>query len=366
MRSKNIKRLKLLSRIPAHKTYYGLQSRNAPLPVNLTLSLLYSCNSRCKTCNVYEKKVDNFTVEEYKKTFSSLGDAPYWFTMSGGEPFLRKDITDICKAAHDICKPGIINIPTNGSLYRIIPERVEEIVTSCPDTDIIINLSLDEVAEEHDRIRGFPGNWQRAMKTYQELDKLRHYSNFTLGIHTVISAFNVQRFPDIYKELIKFKPDSFITEIAEERVELGTVGEPIAPEAQSYERAIDFLLTEMKKDHLKGLAKIARSFRFEYYQMVKSYLTRPRQVIPCYAGVASAQISPDGEVWPCCVRADSMGNLREHNYDFTKVWNSPRAQAIRKSIKNRECACPLANASYTNMLFQPSSLMRVFKSWLLH
>jgi hypothetical protein len=54
-----------------------------------------------------------------------------------------------------------------------------------------------------------------------------------------------------------------------------------------------------------------------------------------------------------------MGNLREHDYDFKKVWNSRSAKNIRKSIKNKECACPLANAGYTNLLVSPKSLLKV-------
>ena len=353
-------KLQLLSRLPRYRRYYRRLKGNPPLPLNVTVSLLYSCNSRCMTCNVYEKRVENFTVDEYRRTFASLGTAPYWFTMSGGEPFLRKDIVDICRAAYDYCQPGIINIPTNGSLYKVIPDRVKQIATYARNTEIIINLSLDEVGAEHDRIRGFSGNWQRAMETYRQLKELsKKHANLTIGIHTVISQFNVARFPEIYRELIQLEPDSYITEVAEERVELGTIGEAITPDANSYAGAIDFLIAEMKKKKPSGVARIAQAFRYEYYRMVKEYLKKPRQVIPCYAGVVSAQISPDGDVWPCCIRADSMGNLRENDYDFYRVWNSPQAMKIRKSIKNRECACPLANAGYTNMLMNVSSLMKV-------
>jgi len=33
-------------------------------------------------------------------------------------------------------------------------------------------------------------------------------------------------------------------------------------------------------------------FRLEYYKMVKQVLKEHRQIIPCYSGFASAQISP--------------------------------------------------------------------------
>jgi hypothetical protein len=88
-------------------------------------------------------------------------------------------------------------------------------------------------------------------------------------------------------------------------------------------------------------------------------LVEKRQVIPCLAGIASAQIAPNGDVWTCCIRAESVGNLREHNYDFRATWSTTRATELRRSIKAGECYCPLANASYTNMLCHPPTLSRV-------
>jgi Iron-sulfur cluster-binding domain len=92
---------------------------------------------------------------------------------------------------------------------------------------------------------------------------------------------------------------------------------------------------------------------------VKRTLREQRQIIPCMAGVASAQIAPNGDVWSCCVRAESMGNLREHGYDFGAVWRSAAAQEMRRSIKAGECFCPLANAAYTNMLLHGPTVMKV-------
>jgi len=77
------------------------------------------------------------------------------------------------------------------------------------------------------------------------------------------------------------------------------------------------------------------------------------------AGVASAQIAPNGDVWTCCIRAESVGNLREHNYDFRSVWTTSHADELRRSIKAGECYCPLANASYTNMLCHVPTLTSV-------
>jgi hypothetical protein len=110
-----------------------------------------------------------------------------------------------------------------------------------------------------------------------------------------------------------------------------------------------------------GVSRVAEAFRVEYYKLVKKILDSQDQVIDCYAGWVSAQIYANGTVWPCCVRADALGNLRDHNYDFREIWFGEKIQQVRRSIAAKECHCPLANASYTNMLHHVPTLYRVGK-----
>ncbi len=351
---------KILLNIPKYKLFKAL-GYPGMLPLNLTVSVTYNCNSRCKTCNVWKKKVNEFSFDEFDSTFKNIGDQPYWFTLSGGEPFLRKDIVDICRSVYENCDPGIINIPTNGILYDRIPGKVEEIVENCKDTHIIINLSLDGIGAQHNDIRCVTDNYEKAMRTYRELRQLE-FPNFELGIHTVISRFNVGEVPKIYGYFQILKPDSYITEIAEERVELGTIGTGVTPDLNDYSRTIDFLANELKKQNFSGVSKITQSFRLQYYELVKKTLKEKRQIIPCYAGFASAQIAPDGDVWSCCIRASPIGNLRDYDYDFRKVWFTEKAAELRKSIKDKDCWCPLANAAYTNMLMNPKLLFKVVEN----
>jgi len=331
------------------------------LPMNLTISVSYRCNSRCKTCNVWQRPNDDFTLEEYEKTFASIGHAAYWFTFSGGEPTLRKDLPEMVELAYRYCRPGIINIPTNGIQDKIIPARIERVLQAAPTSEVIINLSLDGVGEKHDLVRGVKGNFERAMRTYAGLKALKgRYKNFTLGVHTVISNFNIDEFDNIYNFVHgELQPDSFITEIAEERVELDTVGMGITPPVEKYQPVIDRLQQDIRRSEFTGVTRITQAFRDRYYDLVKRTLTEKRQIIPCLAGIASAQIAPNGDVWTCCIRAESMGNLRDYNYDFGTVWRTAKADELRRSIKARECYCPLANASYTNMLCHTPTLASV-------
>ncbi len=328
------------------------------LPLNITVSVTYRCNSRCKTCNIWKKKATEFSLEEYDKTFRGLGKAPFWVTISGGEPFLRKDIVEICNSAYRNCRPEIINIPTNGLLTNEIISKTASIAEKCLHTEIIVNLSIDEIGAKHDEIRGRKGNFKKALDTYYGLKRLP-YRNLTVGIHTVISKFNVDNFNNVCDYLVGLNPDSYITEIAEERVELDTLNSDISPHISTYEKAMEYLIKSIKKRSFSGISNITQSFREEYYQLVIKTLKAKRQIIPCYAGFASAQISPDGSIWPCCIKAYDMGNLRKNQYNFAKIWFSSKAREIRKSIKNKNCFCPLANASYTNMLFNLRTLSKV-------
>lgn len=350
----------VLAQIPALKASYHT-GRIMTLPANITVSVSYKCNSRCKTCNVWQLPNDDLTVDEWDRVFESLGDAPYWFTFSGGEPTLRPDLPDMVESAYRHCRPGIINIPTNGILDRVIPGRIERVLQVAPGSEVVVNLSIDGFGAKHDEVRGVPNNWRRAMSTYRQFKELkRQYSNLTLGVHTVLSNFNIDSFPELCEFVQKeLKPDSYITEIAEERVELDTVGLGITPTAEKYEVAIDVLLDSLRGQRLEGVAEVAQAFRRRYYDLVKRTLREQRQVIPCMAGVASAQIAPNGDVWTCCIRAQSVGNLRENNYDFGAVWRSAEARELRRSIKAGECYCPLANAAYTNMLTHAPTLAKV-------
>jgi MoaA/NifB/PqqE/SkfB family radical SAM enzyme len=249
-------------------------------------------------------------------------------------------------------------------LTGVVPHRVEEIATAADGVQVGINVSLDGVGEEHDAIRGVKGNYEKALETYRQLRALE-FPNLTLGIHTVVSRFNVERIPRIYEELSKLGPDSYISEVAEERVELGTTGTDITPSAEDYAPVADFLTAQARNGHFVGLARITQGFRAYYYQLAKRILAERRQVIPCYAGFSSAHIAPDGDVWACCTRAEPLGNLRETKYDLAPIWVGEAAEAMRRSIAAGECYCPMANVSYSNMLLHAPTLLRVARQVLL-
>ena len=358
-------RFPLPLRLLAYRSFHRFGAPRL-LPANLTLSVTYTCPSRCATCDIWQKKVPDFTLDEYRKTFESMRGVPVWVTVSGGDQFVRSDLPELFALIREILRPKIVNLPMNGLLTKQIEKQLPGIVEATRGSKLIVNVSLDEIGERHDAIRGARGNWEKALGTIRLARELQKTNpHLTIGIHTVISRHNVERFPEIQRELRALRPDSYITEVAEERVELGTVGKRITPTAEQYAGAVKDLVSAARNRRSRHpMGRLVESFRLEYYDLCREILERGEQVIPCYAGWASAQISPDGHVWGCCVRAESVGNLRENGYDMAKVWFSPEADRFRKSVAARECACPLANASYTNMLLSPRSLTRVARNYL--
>ncbi|MCL2062931.1 MAG: 4Fe-4S cluster-binding domain-containing protein [Candidatus Cloacimonetes bacterium] len=418
--------LQVLSRLLLYKAYYYFGFPRI-MPMSYTISLTWDCNSKCSTCFVCKRKSTDMSLDEYKKVFYHLGKSPYWITFSGGEPFLRKDFTEIVKSFYDICKPRIINIPTNGILTNTIIKSIQDICQHCKKAQIIVNLSIDGIGDQHDQIRNVPGNYQKVILTFDKLKKMCKatnnntdkplysridrsknidrkkqqtgniksslkykskgnnfvyqasikdknsnkinedaannisFKNLSVGIHTVISKYNIDNFAMISNTLMELKPEQYITEIAEERHELMTVGVDITPELLNYKAAVDYLTHRIKHTDIeKRMNRITQAFRIEYYKLAKAILRFKTQIIPCYSGVVSCQIAPDGDVWACCIKAKSLGNLRKNKYNLKKILRNIKFKKERKYIKDKQCYCPLANASYTNMLLDFKTLFRVF------
>jgi MoaA/NifB/PqqE/SkfB family radical SAM enzyme len=348
----------LLARIPAFRLARRL-GRPLVLPASLTVSVLYACNSRCKTCHVYENKAKVLRPDEYDRIFASLGHAPRWVTLSGGEPFLRKDLGDIALLLWKHCRPKVINLPTNGSLPDAVEATVERVTAEAKGTAFVVNLSIDEVGPRHDELRGFPGSYERALETLNRLRRLKaRRKNLTLGIHTVVSAYNEARFEEIADHCRSLGPDSYIVEVAEQRVELGTVKDALAPSDEGLQRALGNLRRHSRRARTAVEALVA-SLRQEYYAHLERYAKQRRELLPCFAAITSAHLMPEGKLWACCILGETLGNLREADYDFPTVWYSTQANAIRARIKREQCHCPLANQAYLNMLVDPKSLARV-------
>lgn len=333
-------------------------------PLSLAVSVTHRCNARCMTCRVTKRRPDELSVREYDAVFRSLRGSPRWATITGGEPFMRADLAEIVHSLIHNAKPDAITIATNASLGGRAAAFVRSVVKEHPETAFIMNISIDGIGPAHDKIRGLPDSFQIALDTFHALKNME-IKNLRLGFHTVISRFNVHAIPDLIEYLKTFEPDHHHFEIAQTRAELNIDEKDIAPDLEQYESVVGRIL-EIPNNKAEDLfTEIMQSFRKEYYRLSLDILKKKEQVIPCFAGIASVHIAPNGDVWPCSVLARSIGNLREKKYNFQSVWESARAEQARRFIKQGRCCCPMANACYSNLLLHMGSITRMLGRYLV-
>jgi len=363
---------KLMPRFFLYKLnrWFGVGKIN---PITLTFSLTAACQSRCKTCKIGEKYHQNPSIaekdlglDEIEKIFKTMKPV-YFFNISGGEPFLRKDLPQIVELACKYLKPRVIHTPTNAissnKIYDYTIEILEIINKYDPNVPFTVKPSIDGVGEKHDKIRGVKGNFEKLINTINLLKPLqKKYKNFHLELGTVVSNFNIDDLDEIEDFVHTLGIESYRNEVAEQRSEFYNIGDPITPSGEVYAKLMkEFSKKIINNIHNKrNLAKMTEALRVVYYDIAGKILTKKRQVIPCYSGVSNVHINYDGGVWPCCVLGytKQMGNLRDYDYNFQKLWYSREATNIREYIKHKNCACPLANVAYSNILLHTPSLIK--------
>ncbi len=347
---------------------HGLSS--PPNPINVTFSVTRRCQSRCKTCFIWKEcstadATEDIDLETIEILFRAIGWT-YFFNVSGGEPFLRKDLPEIVRLACRHLRPAVIHIPTNA----ILPERIEEYTRSileiiekeAPGTVLSVKPSFDGIGEQHDEIRGIPGNFEKLLDTLDRLGRLRETHKYLhVGVGTVVSRFNQNSLNDIIAYAGKLGVDTYINEVAEEREEFFNLGSGITPDSESYARIMDIFKENVRGrlKNMKLLSRITTAMRIVYYDLAADILKEKRQVIPCYAGILNVHVNSDGGIWPCAVLAykGEMGKVGGDT-GFLDIWNSKEAKRVRRDIKAGKCACPLANQAYSNILLHPGKLAK--------
>jgi MoaA/NifB/PqqE/SkfB family radical SAM enzyme len=132
------------------------------------------CNARCRTCFYWLElnRKGDMTFEELSRLSSTMPEFhDLW--ISGGEPFLRKDLGRIIELFYRHNHIRDVRIPTNGLPTEQTLLTVKGILESCPELHLEVDISIDGFGETHDRIRGVPGNFEKALDTLSDLEALR-------------------------------------------------------------------------------------------------------------------------------------------------------------------------------------------------
>jgi len=308
--------------------------------------------SEIKRPNSREEAID---LGDYKKIAQSLKKPLVNLILTGGEPFLEKNIVEIIKIFNDFNKTRQITIPTNGFATELVINKIKEILTFFKG-NLHIQISLDGIGLEHDEIRRVANTFERAVKTIQDLRELSlNRKNLTIGVNTTISSRNYQSIEDLSNyiddkllvsqnfELIRgtdflegVENKDVLSNFRPDDVNL------LVPDDGQINKIINklnyiFYFNSRNAKDIKALLKplffAAKITVFHFYRKILKN-KKPINHL-CKAGKKTGVIYPNGD-FAVCELTKTIVNLQEYNFDLYKIWNDKK---IRDFTKKLDCYC---------------------------
>lgn len=296
----------------------------------LSLEVTHRCICRCAMCNIWKipAEVADLDLEQWLTLLSSPALRNLReLDLTGGEPFLRPDLSELLSRigtmkAKTFPSLRTLSITTNGILTDKVLEVVDRSIAplqAC-GIDLVLACGMDAVGNLHDRIRNYPGAWERLHKTLTGLQEIRKdHANLILGIKTTIVPLNVS---ELYR----------IADFAEENG-LFTI---ISPCIITQNR---FANLDRVKDLRFGPCDIKKIINFYespkfawsgHREAMLGYLQSGKITKPCTAGYNTLFVRHNGQVFPCPVLAESLGNIQEQSLD--SLHKSVAARCFRKKV----------------------------------
>lgn len=339
------------------------------LPSYVIFFVTSRCNAKCKMCfnwqNIDNSKHDNeLSFEEIQKSFASLGAIPQ-LTISGGEPFLRKDLPKIVEFISRTNRVKIVTIPTNAILSDLVFQSVKSILENLPKTTHLrICLSVEGVGKKHDEIVQVKNAFESIIKTYDLLAPLRaNYSNFNIDIGICVSCFNKFEVKELFDYAsVKFPESSIQITLAR-----GDTRDSLARTVSiaEYSDVLNsFYSIRNAKKNTKPFGLLLGTVELLVNRQVMDILKTNKMPGKCYAGRKLIVIQSNGDVFPCEYLGKSIGNLRNSSYDVPTLIKSKKNRKLRAYIGSGKCVCTWECALAANIIFNPGQYFKLMLSIL--
>lgn len=336
-------------------------------PVYLIYFITSKCMGRCKHCFYWDhlnQQESTLTIEEVDKIAASMGRI-YQLILTGGEPFLREDFTEIVERFYFHNEIYHLGVATSGYYPDRVEKAAKQLLKNCPKLKITIGLPIEGPAELNDEIRGIQGFHERTIETLSRLKKLKqHAPQLNLLIDITVSAFNRGRLEETYRHILKDLEPDLINAI----LTRGNTRYPDAKQINIDEAAKLFNLMEedIKNGCVKGygfLSKLLHAKDIVLRRTALDIYKNNTYSLPCQAGRTIGVLMPEGDVYACELWSKPIGNLRQFDYDFPALWQSNNALKIRKEILDTKCTCYhqcfLSNTLFWNLKTWP----RMIREW---
>ena len=302
-------------------------------PYKYFLVVTKNCNSRCKFCKIWqEKPVNEMNLDEYAR-LAENSKFLKWLNISGGEPTLRSDLTEIIKVFSERCPDlSMLNFTTNG----ISPDKIisdVEFISKLNLNKVVINVSLDGTKEVHEKMRGIEGNFDSAIHTFKELRKIKNIESFlafTMYGPNNSDVFNLLE--TIKQQIPNVSAADFHLNLPQNSGHYYGNQSVKMPVDENVLKIIDRFesLVHQKLDSLKIAERTYRTYAKDFYATNNMPMT-------CSAMMSSVYISEVGDVYPCTIWDKKLGSLREVNFDMKKIIETREYANVREEIKKNNC-----------------------------
>lgn len=333
----------------------------------LTLFVTSRCNARCSFCFNWKVVFDNenhneLTLEEYSQVSAKLGPLPT-LIISGGEPFMRKDLPEILASFVRNCGTHHISIPTNAMTADTV-DLTEKIIKENPDTLIRLLVGVDGLGADHDNLRGVKGGFQRMDENVTQLLKLSDkYDNLGINAVSVYSKATSDTIYDIADWVHKRGFFEHKTQIIRGSFPDSNLGQI---EYAEYEKAIVYIknlfLERLPETSKPGLySRLFTAINRYTRRLAAIRYNEKRPVFTCTAGQRILIVRETGDVFVCELLAAKLGNLRECDYDILSLTRSDKFKKIRKQIKDSKCSCSTECNAILDVVYNPRAWWQIVK-----
>lgn len=307
------------------------------------------CNMHCSFCcyaAMDARNSSNIMPSDWGHTFKRARSLLH-LTITGGEPFLRKDFVEIIDNIIMSCNVPRISIKSNGFYIDRIKKFIPILIKNHPNTEFTLSISLDGPEEIHDKVRVFKGAYKKVVETISVMNEYRNRPNFFLRLASVITQDNKHILEKLFEETSKWPIDFH------ELILLRDVPskEQLALK-DDYERLTKIQLKRTSKNWRNSFnGKLFEKIFLETIKRIDS----DKVYSPCKAGGRFVEIFPDGVVRGCEVEKlwdiSEIGSVNNTNLDIVDVVNSQKAKDFQKIAKN--CTCTFECANAINTVYDP-------------
>lgn len=321
----------------------------------LILRVTNRCNANCPFClNRYYQSDhdiggDELSVAEYEQIAGHLPGLVL-LNLSGGEPYLRNDLAEV--AAAFIRRSGVrlVSSPTNGSFPEQTADFAGKVLADHKGVLLKVGISIDGIGEEHEKIRGILGGYDKALETARRLRELKkRYTNLIVHAVTTVSAANVRSLDTVMDEVASLNlfDGHFFALVRGHTPEMRLSEE----EFMLYQQASSRLLLEKNEPSLLKDIFFKAIIKTMSAETEGSYLGR-KNTFACYAGEKLINITEQGELCICeMLENSSLGNLRQYDYNVQGILQLPENIDRLKMLRQRGCDCHWDCAIYSSLLF---------------